>query len=175
MDVHLAVASKRDARHYSGAEVTEPVRTAILDAGRLAGSARNRQPCRFVVAEGEAVPAVADAVYAAGNVMSAGLVDALVVTPGGGLVDFDAGRTAQNMMLAAWSEGVTSCPNGIADRDALGRALGIEPPERAVIVLTFGTPERPRDPARRDVARWSADAARLPLDALVRHVGSADR
>jgi nitroreductase len=175
MDVHLAVASKRDARHYSGEEVPEETRRRILDAGRLAGSARNRQPCRFVVAEDDAVPAVADAVYAAGNVMSAGFVVVVVVSPGGGLVDFDAGRTAQNMMLAAWAEGVTSCPNGIADPDGLARSLRIEPPERAVIVLTFGSPERPRDPARRGAEQWSARAARLPLDALVRRVGSVDR
>ncbi len=172
MDVRLAVASKRDARDLSGAEVPEEVALRILDAGRLAGSARNRQPCRFVIAEGEAVPAVADAVYRAGNVLDAGLVVAIVVTPGGNLVNFDAGRAAQNMMLAGWAEGIASCPNGIADPERLASALGIEPPERAVVVLTFGPPARPRDPARRPPERWSARAPRLPLDALVRRVGS---
>jgi nitroreductase len=174
MDVHLAVASKRDSRRYSGGRVADEVERRILDAGRLAGSARNRQPCRFIVAEGEALPAVADAVYAPGNVLSAGLVVVLVVSPGGGLVDFDAGRTAQNMMLAGWAEGVASCPKGIADHAALERALGVEAPERPVIVLSFGPPARPRDPARREADDWSARAARLPLDALVRRVG-ADR
>ncbi|MGE3138872.1 MAG: nitroreductase family protein [Thermoleophilia bacterium] len=170
MDVHLAIASKRDSRRYSGAAVAEEAERRILDAGRLAGSARNRQPCRFVVVEDEALPAVADAVYQPGNVLSAGLVVAIVVTPGGGLVDFDAGRAAQNMMLAGWAEGVTSCPNGIADREALDGALGLHEPERAVIVLSFGAPDPPRDPARRDADAWSARAPRLPLDALVRRV-----
>ena len=49
MDVRLAVASKRDARDFSGAAVPEGTAERILDAGRLAGSARNRQPCRFVI------------------------------------------------------------------------------------------------------------------------------
>ena len=173
MDVRLAVASKRDARDLSGGLVPEEAARRILDAGRLAGSARNRQPCRFVIAEGEAVPAVADAVYRAGNVLDAGLVVAIVVTPGGNLVDFDAGRVAQNMMLAGWAEGIASCPNGIADPERLASALGIEPPVRAVVVLTFGPPARPRDPARRSADRWSATAPRLPLDALVRRIGSA--
>jgi nitroreductase len=97
----------------------------------------------------------------------------IVVTPGGNLVDFDAGRTAQNMMLAGWAEGIASCPNGIADRERLASALGIEPPERAVIVLSFGPPARGRDPERRSADEWSARAPRLPLDALVRRVGSA--
>jgi nitroreductase len=171
MDVDLAVASKRDSRDYSGAPVPEETARRILDAGRLAGSARNRQPCRFVVVEGEATPAVADVVYRPGNVLDAGLVVVIVVTPGGGLVDFDAGRAAQNMMLAGWAEGIASCPNGISDPEGLARALGIEPPERAVLVLTFGPPRSPRDPARRSVERWSAGAKRMPLDALVRRVG----
>lgn len=174
MDLHLAVASKRDSRRYDGSPVPRAVAERILDAGRLAGSASNRQPWRFVVARGEALPAVADAVYVASNVMDAGLVVTIVTTPGGGLVDFDAGRAAQNMMLAAWAEGFVSCPNGVADREALDRVLGVEPPERAVIVLSFGRAPRPRDPARRSTEQWSATARRLPLDAIVRYVGSVD-
>jgi nitroreductase len=105
--------------------------------------------------------------------MDAGLVVVVVVSPGGNLVDFDAGRAAQNMMLAGWAEGIASCPNGIADPQRLASALGIEPPERAVVVLSFGPPARPRDPARRSADAWSAGAHRMPLDALVRRVGSA--
>ncbi len=172
MDVHLAVASKRDSRSYSGADVPDEVARRILDAGRLVGSARNRQPFRFVVVEGEAVPAIADAVYVPGNVLDAGLVVVVVVSPGGGLVDFDAGRAAQSMMLAGWAEGITSCPNGIADPDALAHALAIEPPERAVVVIGFGPPQRPRDPARRTPEEWSARAKRQPFDAIVTHVGA---
>jgi len=191
MDVHLAVASKRDSRAYSGADVPDETAERILDAGRLVGSARNRQPFRFIVVEGEAVPPIADTVYVPGNVLDAGLVvvvvvspggnlvdfDAglvvvVVVSPGGNLVDFDAGRAAQSMMLAGWAEGITSCPNGIADSDALDRHLAIEAPERAVVVISFGPPRRPRDPARRTPEEWSARAKRQPLDSIVSHVGA---
>ena len=175
MDLHLAVASKRDVRAYADEALPPEVERRILDAGRLAGSASNRQPCRFVIAEGDAVAAVARAVYAPGNVLGAALVVAVVVTPGGGLVDFDAGRAAQNMMLAGWAEGAASCPNGIADRDALARALGLAAPERAVIVLGFGRPRTSRDPSRRSADEWSRRARRMPLDALVRRVGSGRR
>ncbi len=175
VDLHLAVASKRDSRRYSGGAASPVSRARVLDAGRLAGSARNRQPCRFVEVEGDARTTVAGAVFSPGNILSAGLVVVLVVTPGGGLVDFDAGRTAQNMMLAGWAEGLASCPNGIADRAALERAIGVADPERAVVVLSFGPPPTPRDPARRSAEEWSARAARLPLDALVRRVGASGR
>jgi nitroreductase len=175
MDVHLAVASKRDVRAYSGEPLPPGAERRILDAGRLAGSARNRQPCRLLVAEGDVVARVAQAVYAPGNVLGASLAVALVVTPGGGLVDFDAGRAAQNMMLAAWADGVASCPNGIADPEAMSRALGLEPPERAVVVLSFGPPRVRRDPARRSAEEWSRRARRMELDAVVRRVGSGAR
>ena len=172
MDVHLAVASKRDSRAYSGADVPDEVAERILDAGRLVGSARNRQPFRFIVVEGEAVPPIADTVYVPGNVLDAGLVVVVVVSPGGNLVDFDAGRAAQSMMLDGWAEGITSCPNGIADPDALDRHLAIEAPERAVVVISFGPARRPRDPARRTPEEWSARAKRQPLDSIVSHVGA---
>lgn len=173
MDVHLAVASKRDVRAFTGEPVAADAERRILNAGRLAGSARNRQPWRFVVAEGDdARAAVARAVYAPRIVLGAGLVVAIVVTPGGGLVDFDAGRAAQNMMLAGWAEGIGSCPNGVADPDTLRRALALEEPERPVVVLAFGRPAGARDPARRSAGEWSRRARRLPLDALVRRVGS---
>jgi nitroreductase len=172
MDVHLAVASKRDSRAYSGADVSDEVARRILDAGRLVGSARNRQPFRFIVVEGEAVPPVADTVYVPRNVLDAGLVVVVVVSPGGGMVDFDAGRAAQSMMLAGWADGVTSCPNGIADPDGLAQALAIEPPERAVVVIGFGPPRKLRDLARRTAEEWSARAKREPLDSIVTHVGA---
>ena len=172
MDALLAIASKRDVRAYSGGPVPPEAERRILDAGRLAGSARNRQPCRFVVAEGAARPAVARAVYSPGNVLGAGLIVTVVVSPGGGLVDFDAGRAAQSMMLAGWAEGIASCPNGVADPGGLRRALAIEEPERAVVVLTFGPAAVARDPGRRSAEAWSRGARRLPLERLVRRVGA---
>jgi nitroreductase len=44
MDTWLAVASRREVREYADRELAEEVVRTILDAGRLAGSARNRQP-----------------------------------------------------------------------------------------------------------------------------------
>jgi nitroreductase len=172
MDALLALASKRDVRVYSGEPVPAEAERWILDAGRLSGSARNRQPCRFVIAEGDARAAVARCVYAPANVLGAALAVTITVTPGGRMVDFDAGRAAQSMMLAGWAQGIASCPNGIADPEALCRALGIEEPERPVVVLGFGYPARGRDPSRRSAEEWSARAPRLPLERLVRRVGS---
>ena len=40
------------------------------------------------------------------------------------------------------------------------------------MVLSFGAPAVPRDPARRSAEQWSARARRLPLEDVVRRVGA---
>lgn len=170
MDTYLAIASRRDQRRYRPEPLSDDVVGRILDAGRLAGSASNRQPWTFVVPEGRSrVEAVAKTVYVPDNVLGAGLVVAVVVT-GKGPVSFDAGRAAQSMLLAAWNEGVASCPNGIAERDALHATLELGEEETPVIVLTFGLPDRLRDPESRTAEDWSARANRRPLGDVVRRL-----
>ena len=170
MDTLLAIASRRDERRYEPDPLPDDVVTRILDAGRLAGSASNRQPWTFVLPEGDdRRVALAPCVFAPDNVRGAGLVVAVAVS-GKGPVSFDAGRAAQNMLLAAWNEGIASCPNGFADRDRAHAALALAEGESPAIVLTFGLPQRPRDPEARTVEDWSARANRRPLDDVVRRL-----
>lgn len=170
MDAGLVITSKREVREYADRPLPDDVRRRILDAGRLAGSASNRQPWRFIVVEDPALRGrVAEAVFEPGNVHGAAFVVAVVVG-GKGPVAFDAGRAAQNMMLFAWNEGIGSSPNGMPDPEAVGEMLGVAEGERPVIVLTFGYPARARDPEGRTPEEWSARANRKPLDELVRTV-----
>ncbi len=162
MDVYLAITSKRDERAYTETPIPDDVRRRILDAGRLSGSSQNRQRWEFVIVSGEARERLAESVYAPGNVRGAALVVAIVGEAGG----FDVGRCAQNMMLAAWDDGVVSCPNGVRDADAAAEVCGGE----ARAVLSLGYPARPRDPASRSAEEWSARANRRSLSELVREV-----
>ena len=170
MDTLLAIASRRDQRRYHPGPLPAEVVTRILDAGRLAGSGGNRQPWSFLVLEGRArIEALAETVFAPPNVLGAGLVVAIAVE-GKGPVSFDAGRAAQNMLLAAWNEGLASCPNGFTDREAAREVLGLAEDETPVIALTFGVPERARDPEAHTAAEWSARANRRPLEDVVRRL-----
>lgn len=167
MDAFLAIASKRDWRRFADRPIPEDVVNRILDAGRLAGSAGNKQPWRFVVVEDRALrERLAETVYAPANVLGAALVVAIVGRRGE-MPAFDTGRAVQNMFLAAWNDGVASGPNGIPDPDRTGEVLGVEGEERPRIVLAFGYPARPVDPEERSAAEWSAQANRKPLDELV--------
>jgi nitroreductase len=170
MDVALAIASKRDTREYDPRPIPDDVLVRVLDAGRLSGNARNAQEWEFVVAtEAADRERLARAVYSPRNVTGAPLAVAIAIR-GGEMQALDAGRAAQNMMLAAWDEGIVSCANGIADAGAAVEALRLEPGRRAAIVISLGYPVRPRDPARRSREEWSARARRLPLDRVVRRL-----
>jgi nitroreductase len=165
MDTFLAIASKRDQREYADREIPEETARRILDAGRISGSAANRQPWRFVaVRDRSLLERVAETVYEPANLLGAKLAVAIVVSDSPG---FDCGRAAQNMMLAAWNEGVTSCPNGMPDPARAAVALGLPEGERPLNILTFGYPSRPRDPETRSAEEWIARAKRKPFDEVV--------
>jgi nitroreductase len=166
MDTWLTIASRREVRDYAPRALPPQVEERILDAGRLAGSAKNRQPWRFDVVRGELL---AEYVYEPDNLRGAAFVVAIVVS-GKGPISFDAGRAAQNMLLAAWNEGVGSSPNGIADEEQARAALSLADEERIAIVLSFGYPARAREPESRTAAEWSARANRKPLAELVRRL-----
>ncbi len=158
MDVYLAIASRREVREYTDVPIPAEIVHRILDAGRLSGSSRNTQQWEFVVVSDR--EALSEAVYAPGNVLGATLVVAIA----GSAFALDMGRAAQNMMLAAWNDGVGACPNGISDAELAERIVGAP----VGIVLTFGYPAKPRDPSARSADEWSAKAKRKPFDEVVR-------
>jgi nitroreductase len=158
VDTFLAIASRREIRDYAETPIPGDVVHRILDAGRLSGSARNKQQWQFVVVGDH--EAMAECVYAPGNVLGA----ALVVAIAGDARGLDVGRAMQNMLLAAWNDGVGSCPNGVSDGDAAERIAGAP----VSIVLTFGYPAKPRDPESHTAEEWSARANRKPFDEVVR-------
>ncbi len=140
MDAYTCIREKRDSRSYTEQAIPEEKLSRILQAGRMAGSSKNTQPWHFVVLRDAARKAeVAACGQFANHVPSAPLAIAVVLTPNGG--DFDAGRASQNMMLAAWAEGITSCPVAMHDRECAAKALGVPEGHRVAMVIAFGYPE----------------------------------
>ena len=168
MDAFLAIASRREVRDYTSDPVSEEALQRILEAGRIAGSGRNWQPCRFIVIETRGVlDALAPAVSRSTNLLWAPLAVAIVVS-GPGPLAFDGGRAAQNMMLAAWNDGIGGCPNGITDEPLAREVLAIEPESKIQTVISFGHPLPEREkPDARSPEEWLARAKRLSLDELV--------
>ena len=171
MDAYLTIASKREVREYDERAIDPEAERRILEAGRVAGSSKNRQARRFVVVRDDGIrEEVASCVYAGDNVRGAALVVAIVVGRKGPTA-FDAGRAAQNMMLAASNDGIGSCPNGIAEADRLGEALKHGEDESVATVLTFGHPQKPRrDPQSQAAEEWVRRADRLAYEEIVTEI-----
>ena len=167
MDAYLAIVSKREVRAYAARPLPDDAIRRLLEAGRVAGSSRNRQARRFIALRDPAlIERAAHTVYAQDNLLGAALAVA-IVTRGKGPTGFDAGRAAQNMMLAAAADGIGSCPNGVADPEALAALLGHGEDEQVATVLSFGYPAEPVDLESRTPEEWIARAGRLPFDEVV--------
>lgn len=139
MDAYEAILTKRDTRDYEAREIPEDVISRILQAGRMAGSSKNEQPIRvIVVRDGALKTELANCGDFTEHLPTSPLVIVLVRIDGSR--PFDAGRAGQNMMLAAQSWGITSCPVAIQRDDDARKVLGLPPDQIVAMALTFGYP-----------------------------------
>ena len=161
MDAYQALVSKRDTRTFTGEPVSEESLRRILQAGRMAGSAKNRQPVSFVVVSERArKEELAKCGDFATWVPEASVAIAVVMPEGER--EFDAGRAAQNLMVAANAEGLASCPATMHHADCAAEVLGLPEGHRVHIVVGVGHGNTAHDQKR-------PDAARRPFDEYVHH------
>jgi nitroreductase len=162
MTPYEAIISKRDLRVYTDQPIGDDVIHRILQAGRMAGSAKNLESNRLIVVTDQQVQ---DALAQAGDYASWIGSSAVVVgfaSPADQLRLFDVGRQAQNMMIAAHAEGLGSCPVTLGHPDKARAAVGLPDDWVMPMVITLGYPveDHPDSPLKR---------SRVPLDELVRH------
>lgn len=139
MDAYTCIVTKRDTRAYLDKPIEEEKLQKILQAGRMAGSSKNTQPTRMVVLrDPQRKKEMADCAKFAQHLPSAAVGIALCLPETGS--DFDAGRSAQNMGLAAWSMGIASCPCSMHDQECATKTLGLPEGYRVVVVLALGYP-----------------------------------
>ena len=163
MDAYRAAIDKRDQRAFLPTPIPEESLRRILQAGRMSGSSKNREPNRFVVVrDRRRLAAVAALGSQSRWVAGAAVVIVLVQTE---RHEFDAGRCAQNMMVAAWGDGIGSCPAHVAEAE-LGALLGVPADLHVNRLIAFGYIDPARTAPPRGVAR-----RRRPLDELTHHEG----
>lgn len=149
------VLSRRSVRRYEKREIPKDVLDKILEAGRQAPSAANRQPWHFIV--------VTD--YEIRKELSKGLFsrflkDSPVVIVGCAQATLVAGRWSiisttialQNMVIAAWAMGVGSCWIGDFKEEKVKQLLSIPDKWNVVALVSFGYPaEKPQPKSRKPV------------------------
>jgi nitroreductase len=137
--------------------VSEEALNNILEAGRRAPSATNQQPWHFVVARERAEKQAF--IYRGFNKFAAEaplVVVGLYKTSEAIIEKFslmDVTIALQNMVVAAWVQGVGSCWMGAFDERKLRDALNLPADSRIVGAVAFGMPdETPSQPAKKPLS-----------------------
>ena len=163
-DVYEAVKGLRVVRNFDDRQISDEHLDAILDAGRWTGSSKNRQSWAIIVVQDRTQ---LDRLAECGDFMTplrnARTTLVPVRLPDG--YDWDMGRLSQNIMLAAASLGVGSCPVTFHREDDAKRVLGVPDDHGARFGITLGYPDPQAELQGR--AR-STLSGRKPLDDLIR-------
>jgi nitroreductase len=162
MDAYLAIISVRVVREYADRPIPDENLRRILEAGRATGSSVNRQEWKFyVVRDRDRLADLAEAVYAPDNLRGCRAAITVTTTAKN---QFDSGRCVQNMILAAWSDGIGSCPNGIRDAATAASLVRVPAAENITTILSFGYPAHPIIPKLEDVDAILRRVKRKPLE-----------
>lgn len=164
------VLSMRVVRCFRPDPIPEEEMEAVLEAGRWTGSSKNRQGWAFVVVDD---PAGREALARAGDftgpVLASAATVALVRLPGGN--DFDIGRAAQNIMLAAAARGIGSCPIAFHRAEQAGEILGLPADHNCTWAIALGYPDQEAEAEQRRRAAAAGFTGRRPLSDLVHRGG----
>ncbi len=141
MEVFEAIRTVLAVRRYQDKPVPDEVIRRIVEAGRLTASAKNAQPWHFVVVQNQETLRRLGAMVRTGPYVAqapAAIVVAIEPTP---FAVSDASRAIQDMILAAWAEGVGSNWVGFAGGlTAIKPLLGIPPELDVLAILPLGYP-----------------------------------
>ncbi len=156
MDVMEAIRGRRSIRSFMDRPVEEEKLSAVLEAGRLAPSARNLQDWRFVVVRDPATrKRLAEAarnqefVGQAPVVIAACGTSDMVMTCGQLAYALDVAIAVDHMTLAAFSLGLGTCWIGAFYEELVKEILGIPEQIRVVALLPLGYPDQASRPTPR--------------------------
>jgi nitroreductase len=154
MNVIDAIQQRRSVRKYKKEPLPDKHLKTILEAGRQAPSAANRQPWHFVVVrEAEGKKQLAEACSGQTWLADAGAIVAGIGKPSVNEKWYavDVAIAMQNMILTATELGYGTCWIGAFDQERVKSLLGV-PEDLYVVALTpIGVPDdqpeaRPRQP-----------------------------
>lgn len=145
MEFNKVIRKRYACKKFDGRRVEQAQLDAILEAGRLAPTAKNLQEQRVYVVQSEAGLAKLDKAtpcrYGASTCLVVAFDRNNVFTYPGEKRDSgveDATIVATHMLLAAANEGVDSCWINFFDPEILAKELGLPENEEVLMVLDLG-------------------------------------
>lgn len=147
MDIMDIIRERRSVRVYQGTMVPDEILSEILDAARLAPSARNSQQWRFIaVKDSEQLQRVAEttgqAFVGRAPVIIAGvsLDTNYIMRCGVPAYAVDLAIAMNNIALVATARGLGTCWIGSFNQEAVKKVLGIPEECKVVELMTLGYP-----------------------------------
>lgn len=152
MDFHDIILTRRTIRQFKPAPVAQSLLAKLVNAARLAPSAGNLQPLEFVIVDnGEIRNRLFSCLRWAGYIAPDGnprpgnepmayivtLVNTSIKEKG---FEYDVGAAMENMILAAWEEGLGSCWIISVQREKIAGILSIPEGYKVDCVLALGCP-----------------------------------
>lgn len=145
MEFKEVITARFSCRKFDGRPVEPAKLEAILEAGRLAPTAKNLQCQRIYVAQSPEALAKIDKItpcrYGAGTVLVVAFDKTAVFTYPGGMRDSgieDATIVATHLILAAADEGINSCWINFFDPKEAAAVLNLPENEEVLMVLDLG-------------------------------------
>ncbi len=153
------VAARRSVRRYKPDPVEREKLELCLEAARLAPSACNAQPCRFVIIDEPGLKerfceTAFGGLYSATRFAAAAPAIVAVVSDKGNLTAWlgnqvqntnfrliDVGIAAEHFVLAAADQGLGTCWIGWFNQRAAAKALGLPGGRKIQVLIAVGYPE----------------------------------
>jgi nitroreductase len=159
------IRTLRVVRAYTAEPLADDDLDAILDAARWTGSSKNVQGWEFIVVTGERLQILATAGKFTDPVRNSTATICLVRTPDGN--DFDIGRAAQNIMLAAAARGIGSCAITFHHDDVAREVMALPEGHSCTWGVSLGYPFAEGEERLRAARRAGGLGGRKPLTDLV--------
>lgn len=165
MNTLESIKSKRAIREFKDTPLPEETINIILNAGRLAQSAKNIQAWHFIAIQDKHIlKQLSELGQFSGHLAGAALGVAILTPPPEQRFSilFDAGQAAAYMQLAGWELGIGSCLATIYEPEKARDLLGFPEDWHIHIAISFGYPQ-----AEELTARQTRKNGRKQFDQVV--------
>ena len=167
MNVFEAIKKRASVRSYLDKPIEDETLNAVLEAGRLAPSASNRQEWRFVIVRdsevrrklGEAANGQSFVGEAPVVIVACAVTDGHVMSCGQPCYPIDVAIALDHISLAAVEYGLGTCWIGAFNEKKVKEILGVPDEIRVVELMPLGYP----------VYKSVKEKSRLPLKRIVKY------
>ena len=171
MEFTTVIRERYSVRDYAPTPIEEEKLNAILEAGRIAPTAANKQPWRvYVIRSEEGLKTIRGLTRCAFNAPAVLLFTydgeaqwKSPLEPGFTSGHQDVSIVATHMMLAAWDLGIGSCWVNFFPNSETEKAFSLPETEKAVLLLPIGYPGEKAAPA-------PMHSIKKPAEELIRYL-----